>query len=119
MPLIATSPEIEIHEAEAWEYYDADSEARSIARGFTRQYSVEGQWPRDPANPADEVYFRLARGEYEPYRRETDWALPSWDAALARAADYEARGAAKIILSETDASLVEEFAAEAAVEARS
>lgn len=108
-----SDPVIEIYEAE-----EDPSEAESLARGFVRQYSVRGEWPRDENDPADEPFFRLAAGQYVPVRGEGDWWLPSWDAALELAASYEARGATKIVISETGAYLVECMAAERAFEGR-
>lgn len=111
-------PVIEVHEAETDQYYSDEHEAAAVADGFARQYGAKGEWPRDPESPADEPFFRLAAGQYVPVRIEADWFLPSWDAALDLAASYEARGAVKIVLTETSATLVREMAYERAAEAR-
>lgn len=95
-----------------------DAEASSRERGWKPAYFVTVEYARDPNNPDDAVYFRLADGKYEPRRRFNVYEGEDPDAALDAAIAAEETDAVSVRILEVSAYDRESIAAERAYEAR-
>ena len=98
---------------------DPESEASAIARGWRPRFYVTAEYPRDPLDPDQAIYFRLLEPlGCEPVRYENPYEGEDQDAALEAAIAAQENGAAFVRILEVSAYDREMVAAERAFESR-